>query len=156
MRNNGSTRVPRRGRGDRRFPVIVKFARGSATPHVDSLLAVYRCGGWLAKRPPERVTVVGHANKRGLDKPAVALARARVAAVAKLLRLLGAAREQVVSVSAPRLHTIPLDSTPEHRVRHRVVVIFRHEPPDRGQKARAPLSGGAARSRSSRRRSALA
>ncbi len=111
------------------FPVVVEFARGNPTPRAESLQAMHRCGQWLARHREECVTVVGHANNRGQDKPAKALARARVAAVTDLLVLLGAKPAQLVPISAPRLHSVLVGSTRSERRQRRVVVIYRHEPP---------------------------
>jgi outer membrane protein OmpA-like peptidoglycan-associated protein len=100
--------------------------------------------------------VVGHANKRGSDKSAASLARRRVAAVTKLLLLLGARPTQVVIVATPRLHTVSLGSTPRERLQRRVVVVFRHEPP-RGEQRQAKPStvGGGRAGRRQRERVAM-
>lgn len=130
---DGKERAPKRGgRGVREpleFPVIVEFARGRATPRIESLKAMHRCAQWLMRRPRERVTVVGHANNRGWEKAADALARARVAAVTDLMTLLGADSQQFVAVAATRLHSVQVASTKGERMRKRVVVLHRHQPP---------------------------
>ncbi len=111
------------------FPVVVEFVRASATPGPESLKSMYECARWLARHRTECVTVVGHANNRGWTRAAKALARARVDAVSELLVLLGAKPAQLIPISAARLHAVPTDSTLGERRQHRVVVIFRHEPP---------------------------
>jgi outer membrane protein OmpA-like peptidoglycan-associated protein len=110
------------------FPVAVEFARGSSTPCTESLTGMHTVAQWLAKRPFERVTVVGHANIRAAKRVARSLARERVRAVLKLLVLLGARPDQLVPLAATRLHSVQLGSTHGERQRQRVVVIFRHEP----------------------------
>ena len=134
VRRDGSKRAPRRSAANGSsaslvFPVVIEFARGSATPRIESLNELHRCGRWLAKRRDERVTVVGHANARGWKEAAAVLARYRVDAVTDLLILLGARPDQLVPISTPRLHSVRLGSTRGERQRRRVVVIFRHEPP---------------------------
>lgn len=111
------------------FPVVVEFVRASPTPGPESLKNIYQCARWLTRHGKECVTVVGHANNRGWTKGAKALAGARVAAVTDLLVLLGAKPAQLIPISATRLHSIPVGSTLGERRQHRVVVIFRHEPP---------------------------
>jgi outer membrane protein OmpA-like peptidoglycan-associated protein len=114
------------------FPVLVEFVRASPTPEAESLKSMYQCARWLARHRKECVTVVGHANNRGWTKGARALARERVAAVSDLLVLLGARPAQLISISAARLHSIPPGSTLGERRQHRVVVVYRHEPPQTG------------------------
>ncbi len=139
---NGSLRPARRKKGTSKskgdagdgsapvsFPVVVEFVRASPTPGPESLKSMYECARWLARHRAECVTVVGHANNRGWTKAAKALARARVAAVTDLLVLLGAKPAQLIPISATRLHSVPVGSTLGERRQHRVVVIFRHEPP---------------------------
>jgi outer membrane protein OmpA-like peptidoglycan-associated protein len=130
---NGSVRPARKKTASQpepvNFPVIVEFVRASPTPGPESLKNMYQCAQWLARHRSERVTVVGHANDRGWTRAARALARARVTAVTDLLVLLGAKPEQLVPISAARLHDVPVGSTLGERRRHRVVVIFRHVPP---------------------------
>jgi outer membrane protein OmpA-like peptidoglycan-associated protein len=152
VRRDGSTRPLRRDRltagpGHPRFPLIIEFGRGIATPGIESVTALYGCGQWLATRGGERVSVVGHANKRLSEKTAAALARARVATVTSLLLLFGANSAQVAAVATPRLHTAWLGSTRAERLRRRIVVIFRHEPLTgaRQQVKRSGAGGGAAR-----------
>lgn len=134
VRSDGSMR-PVRGQSTRRrrqevaFPVIVEFGRGSSTPRVESLTAMHAVATWLAQNATERVTVVGHANVRGRDAPAASLARIRVSAVTDLLVLLGAKRDQLVALRSTRLHSVQIGSTLGERRQRRVVVIFRHEPP---------------------------
>ena len=111
------------------FPVIIEFARGSSTPRVESLTAMHAVAEWLAKSATERVTVVGHANVRARDESAASLARTRVSAVMDLLVLLGAQRHQLVALRSTRLHSVQIGSTLGERRQRRVVVIFRHEPP---------------------------
>jgi len=133
VRGDGSTRPPRRGSAARtrgpRFPLIVDFGRGNAIPRREGLVALHACAEWLAKRLVERVAVVGHANKRGSDRAALLLARARVAAVTSLLVLLGASPAQVVALPTARLHTVWAGSTPAERRRSRIVVVFRYSAP---------------------------
>ena len=137
---NGSIRPARRKKGANggdpdggsapvSFQVVVEFVRGSPTPGPESLRNIYQCARWLTRHGKECVTVVGHANNRGWTKGAKALAGARVAAVTDLLVLLGAKPAQLIPISATRLHSIPVGSTLGERRQHRVVVIFRHEPP---------------------------
>ena len=111
------------------FPVIIEFARGSSTPRVESLTTMHAVAEWLAKSATERVTVVGHANVLGRDESAASLARTRVSAVMDLLVLLGAKRHQLVALRSTRLHSVQIGSTLGERRQRRVVVIFRHEPP---------------------------
>jgi len=111
------------------FPVVVEFVRARPAPGPESLKNIYQCARWLSQHGKECVTVVGHANNRGWTAGAKALARARVAAVTDLLVLLGAKPAQLIPISATRLHSIPVGSTLGERRQHRVVVIFRHEPP---------------------------
>lgn len=157
VRSDGSMRaVGRQSTGRRRqevaFPVIIEFARGSSTPRVESLTAMHAVAAWLAKNATERVTVVGHANLRGLDEPAASLARARVSAVANFLVLLGATRDQLVALRSTRLHSVQIGPTLGERRRRRVVVIFRHEPPQAAQrKVVRKVAGASARSDESRR-----
>ncbi len=140
VRSNGSMRSARRRKGKSEgdpddgsapvsFPVVVEFVRASPTPGPESLRNIYQCARWLTRHGKECVTVVGHANNRGWTKGARALASARVAAVTDLLVLLGAKPAQLIPISATRLHSIPVGSTLGERRQHRVVVIFRHEPP---------------------------
>lgn len=161
IRRDGTARPPRRsggakGGGVPRFPVVVAFGRGNATPRSEDVGALYRCGQWLAARRTERVSVVGHANKRDSDRSAASLARRRVAAVTKLLLLLGARPAQVVVIATPRLHTVWLGSTPRERLQRRVVVVFRHEPPG-GEKRqlKPPTAGGGRAGRRLRERVAV-
>jgi outer membrane protein OmpA-like peptidoglycan-associated protein len=145
VRRDGSKRSPRKPktRGQSLFPVVVEFRRGSSAPRLQCVNLLYRCGEWLAERRGERVTVVGHANNRGSDKAATALARARVAVVVKLLLLLGARHEQVVPLATPRVHTVRFGSSLKERRQRRVVVVFRHEPLQEVQGVqRRPKPGG--------------
>jgi outer membrane protein OmpA-like peptidoglycan-associated protein len=131
---DGSMRSPARKSRKRRprepaFPATIQFARGSATPRAGSLQLLWECGVWLEGHREEAVVVVGHANTRGWDRPARALARARAAAVTDLLVLLGAQRSQVDQAAAPRLHSVVPDSARGERRQRRVVVLYRAEPP---------------------------
>jgi outer membrane protein OmpA-like peptidoglycan-associated protein len=145
---DGSTRRPRRnpaetGPNDPRFPLVVEFGRGRATPRIESVAALHRCGQWLSRRGAERVSVVGHANKRVSERAAAALARERVAAVTSLLVVFGASSAQLVAIATPRLHSVWLGSTRIDRLQRRVVVVFRHEPPRAQQRReRWPARGG--------------
>jgi outer membrane protein OmpA-like peptidoglycan-associated protein len=161
VRRDGSTRPLRRDRvtagGDHpRFPLIIGFGRGTATPGIESVTTLYGCGRWLAKRGAERVSVVGHANKNISEKSAAALARARVAAVASLLLLFGANAAQVATVATPRLHTVWPASTRAERLQRRIVVIFRHEPlRGKQQQVKRSGAGGTAARRPTRKRAVM-
>lgn len=111
------------------FPIVVEFGRGSTAPRAESLVAMHAVARWLARHVDELVTVAGHANLRSSERSAAALARARVAAVADLLVLLGAERGQLVPLKSARLHSVPVGSTLGARRQRRVVVIYRHDPP---------------------------
>ncbi len=148
VRRGGSVREPRKERTPARtappdFPVVIAFARGRVAPKAECLVELHRVGEWLSRNEDERVTVVGHANRRSGDQAAARLARARVAAVADLLVLLGAARRQLVPLRATRLHTVERGSTLGERQQRRVVVVHRH-PPTVGivTKAVRALTGG--------------
>ncbi len=145
---DSATTAARDRQGRATFPVVVEFERGSTSPRAESLVALHSAARWLARHAQERVTVVGHANVRGSETSAAARARARVAVVADLLILLGAARSQLVPLRSTRLHSIRAGSTAGGRRQRRVVVIYRHDPPKAaiGKAARrvpAALSGSA-------------
>jgi hypothetical protein len=161
VRRDGSTRPLRRdrfaaGSEPPRFPLVIDFGRGVATPGIESVTALYSCGQWLATRGAERVSVLGHANKRISAKTAATLARARVAVVTKLLLLFGANPAQVTAIATPRLHTVWLASTRAERLQRRIVVVFRHEPQGGArQQAKRSGAGGAPARRPPRKRAVV-
>lgn len=136
VRRNGTLRPARRAPilplpPALRFPIVIQFERGKSLPAGSSLQKLRRCAEWLVVHRLERLVIIGHANLRGWDKAARALANARTDAVHDLLAWLGARREQLLRVSAPQLHRIRLGSTRSERVRRRVVEIWRMPQPAR-------------------------
>lgn len=131
MRTTTSTR----SRAQIGFPVKVQFERMSSTPSLDGLVLVHQCGRWLGSHAGVRVVVTGHANKRGSNKAARALARGRAKLVQQLLMLLGARMAQVILEPSAKTHESWPLTVRNFRGQHRIVTIDRLESAKPARKA---------------------
>lgn len=119
-----NSNTPRTTTDQGRLPTRIFFARSGSTPTGASLTTLSRYGDWLARRGSRKVYVLGHANKRGWDKTAIALADERSRAVRDLIIWFGAKPAQVSRITPSELHLMSGVSTRAERQAHRCVDLI--------------------------------